>query len=140
MYVDDETGYVILDDIQDGFDILPSELYQSYLKQIKDQQEQIVALQEKVSDLQDKLANIAVAQADTMQNFAEVSKVAVEDARNLGFAIGLFCRNTEGYDNANKYYNHFKKMVLKDPQKVVKELCEPIPIDVQMDSSHKDFE
>lgn len=108
MYVDDETGYVVLDDIQEGFDILPSELYQSYLKQIKDQQEQIVALQEKVADLQDKLANMTVTQAEVTQNFAEMSKMAVEDARRAGFAIGLFCRNPKSYKSDYAYFTDIK--------------------------------
>ncbi|WP_320973892.1 hypothetical protein [Dysgonomonas capnocytophagoides] len=114
MYVDDETGYVIMDDIQEGFDILPSELYQSYLKQIKDQQEQIVALQEKVADLQDKLANIAVAQAEAAQNFAEVSKMAVEDARRAGFAIGLFCKEPKSYKSDYAYFTDIKQFLLCD--------------------------
>lgn len=107
MYVDDETGYVILDDIQEGFDILPSELYQSYLKQIKDQQEQIADLQKKVSDLQDKLVNITVAQADAMQNFSEASKAAIEGARKDGFVIGLFCKNPKSY---KYYYQNFTEL------------------------------
>lgn len=114
MYVDDETGYVIMDDIQEGFDILPSELYQSYLKQIKDQQEQIVALQEKVADLQDKLANIAVTQAEAAQNFAEVSKMAVKDARRAGFAIGLFCSDPKSYKSDYAYFTDIKNYLLCD--------------------------
>lgn len=112
MYVDDETGYVIMDDIQEGFDILPSELYQSYLKQIKDQQEQIVALQEKVSDLQDKLANIAVAQASTIQSISEMSKGEILDARRAGFAIGLFCSNPESYKSNYAYFEDIKNYLL----------------------------
>lgn len=114
MYVDDETGYVIMDDIQEGFDILPSELYQSYLKQIKDQQEQIVALQEKVADLQDKLANTAVTQAEAAQNFAEVSKMAVKDARRAGFAIGLFCSDPKSYKSDYAYFTDIKNYLLCD--------------------------
>lgn len=114
MYVDDETGYVIMDDIQEGFDILPSELYQSYLKQIKDQQEQIVALQENVADLQDKLANIAVTQAEAAQNFAEMSKLAVKDARRAGFAIGLFCSNPKSYKSDYAYFTDIKNYLLCD--------------------------
>lgn len=114
MYVDDETGYVIMDDIQEGFDILPSELYQSYLKQIKDQQEQIVALQEKVADLQDKLANIAVTQAEAAQNFAEVSEMAVKDARRAGFAIGLFCSDPKSYKSDYAYFTDIKNYLLCD--------------------------
>lgn len=114
MYVDDETGYVILDDIQEGFDILPSELYQSYLKQIKDQQEQIVALQENVADLQDKLANIAATQAEAAQNFAEMSKMAVKDARRAGFAIGLFCSNPKSYKSDYAYFTDIKNYLLCD--------------------------
>ena len=114
MYVDDETGYVIMDDIQEGFDILPSELYQSYLKQIKDQQEQIVALQENVADLQDKLANIAVTQAEAAQNFAEASKMAVKDARRAGFAIGLFCSDPKSYKSDYAYFTDIKNYLLCD--------------------------
>ena len=114
MYIDDETGYVIMDDIQEGFDILPSELYQSYLKKIKDQQKRIVALQEKVSDLQDKLANTAIAQAGAVQNFTEVSKVAVEDARRAGFAIGLFCKEPKSYKSDYAYFTDIKEFLLRD--------------------------
>lgn len=124
MYVDDETGYVIMDDIQDGFDILPSELYQSYLKQIKDQQEQIVALQEKVSDLQDKLANIAVAQADASvlaeknyQSYKEAMTTLCKTERGIGIAIGLMCS-----DNAKEYsYAKFYDRVYQDLYDVVDE-------------------
>lgn len=124
MYVDDETGYVIMDDIQEGFDILPSELYQSYLKQIKDQQEQIVALQEKVADLQDKLANIAAAQADASaiaeknrQSYNEAMATLCQTERGIGIAIGFMCS-----DNAKEYgYANFYNRVFQDLYNVVDE-------------------
>lgn len=114
MYVDDETGYVVMDDIQEGLDVLPSELYHRYLKQIKNQKEQIVALQEKVADLQDKLANIAVTHAEAAQNFAEASKMAVKDARRAGFAIGLFCRDPKSYKSDYAYFTDIKNYLLRD--------------------------
>lgn len=46
MYVDEETGYLIIEGAENGFDILPSELYQSYLKQIKDLQKEVKSTEE----------------------------------------------------------------------------------------------
>lgn len=140
MYVDDETGYVIMDDIQEGFDILPSELYQSYLKQIKDQQEQIVALQEKVADLQDKLANIAVAQANASaiaeknrQSYSEAMTTLCQTERGVGIAIGLMCSdNAKGYGYAN-FYNR----VYQDLYNVVDEKY-PALLD-EIEAKYKDL-
>lgn len=102
---DEKTGYLILDEIQEGVEILPTALYQGYLKQIAD-------LQAKVSDLQDKLAHIAVAQADAnvlaeqaRLKQSEALKILGQTERGIGIAIGLYCaKNGINYTYA-KFYN-----------------------------------
>ena len=88
VYRDEATGYLIIDDISDGVYILPSELYQSYLKQIKD-------LTEQNKDLQNKL--------DLMHTVAE-------SERATGIAIGmLFSKTGYNYRLAKLYWYEFEK-------------------------------
>jgi hypothetical protein len=106
MFVDEATGYLIIDEIEEGIDILPTALYQGYLKQISD-------LQEKVSDLQDKLA---VAQVD-----ASVLAEQARTERGIGIAVGLYCaKNGLDYTYAKYYYAIFNELYSlvenKDPR------------------------
>ena len=109
--VDEATGYLIVDEIEEGIEILPTALYQGYLKQIKD-------LQEKVSDLQDKLAHIAVAQADAnvlaekaRLSQTEVMKIACQTERGMGVVIGLYCaKNGKTYPYAQYYSAVFDEL------------------------------
>lgn len=103
--VDEATGYLIIDEIEEGIDILPTALYQSYLKQIAD-------LQEKVADLQDKLARTAVAQAEANVlaekariSQSEAMKIACQTERNMGIMIGLYCAEIGKTYPYAKYYS-----------------------------------
>lgn len=126
MYVDEDTGCIVIDDIQEGVELLPTPLYQSYLKQIEDLKKEVsdlkgklISLQKKVSDLQDKLTNIAVAQADAnvlaeqarLKRSETLSKIC-QIERNTGLAIGLFCsQNKKDYTYANYYYHLYNKLL-----------------------------
>lgn len=57
---------------------------------------------------------MVIAQAEAVQNFAEVSKVAVEDARRTGFAIGLFCKEPKSYKSDYAYFTYIKEFLLRD--------------------------
>ena len=115
------TGYLIIDEIEEGVEILPTALYQSYLKQIND-------LKEKVSDLQDKLAHIAIAQADAnvlaeqaRLKQTEAMQMMAKTERGIGIAVGLYCaKNGLDYTYAKYYYAIFNELYSlvenKDPR------------------------
>lgn len=108
--VDEATGYLVLDELTEGVEILPTALYQSYLTQISD-------LQKKVADLHEKLANIAVDQAkanviseENRKRHLENMEIMAQTERGIGVAIGLFCRNNGNAKQGAYYYKIFEEM------------------------------
>lgn len=117
IYRDEATGYLILDDVTDGIDILPSELYQSYLKQIKDLTEENRDLQSRLNDMRGKLTDALATQAEASiqrekneTRMLDVIRSTTESERSVGIAIGILCTKT-GYDYelAKLYWNEFEQ-------------------------------
>ena len=117
VYRDEATGYLILDDISDGIDILPSELYQSYLKQIKDLTEQNRDLQSRLNDMGVKLADALSVQAETSKQreknetrMLDIIQATAESERAIGIAIGtLYSKTGYNYRLAKLYWYEFEK-------------------------------
>lgn len=105
VYRDEATGYLILDDISDGIDILPHELYQSYLKQIKD-------LTEQNRDLQSRLNDMGAALSSHVQNeksVIDMVRSTAESERAVGIAIGTLCAKTgHNYRLAKLYWKEYE--------------------------------
>ena len=78
VYRDEETGYLIIDDISDGINILPHELYESYLKQIKDLTEENQDLQNRLNDMTSKLADALSVQAEVSKQREQNEKRVID--------------------------------------------------------------
>lgn len=97
MYIDKETGYLIMEDISEGIEIISTKEYQSYLKQIKDLEEQNKDLQSRINDMASKLADTLSAQAEANKQreenaakFCDFMRITAESERHIGIAIGIF--------------------------------------------------
>lgn len=114
--VDEATGYLIVDDISDGIEILPSELYQSYLKQIKDLTEQNRDLQSKLNDMGVKLADALSIQAkasnqreENETRMLDIIQATAESERAAGIAMGvLYSKIGFNYRLAKLYWCEFE--------------------------------
>lgn len=117
IYRDEATGYLILDDVTDGIDILPSELYQSYLKQIKDLTEQNRDLQSRLNDMGGKLTDALATQAEASiqrekneTRMLDVIRSTANSERSVGIAIGILCAKTgHNYRLAKLYWHEFEQ-------------------------------
>lgn len=117
IFKDEATGYLIIDDLSEGVDILPSELYQSYLKQIKDLTEQNRDLQSRLNDMGVKLADALSAQAEASKQreknetrMLDIIQATAESERAVGIAIGILCSKTgHNYRLAKLYWHEFEQ-------------------------------
>lgn len=105
--VDEKTGYLIIDGLEEGVEILPTTLYQSYLQRIKDLEAEVSSLKDKCIDLSEKSMNI---QEKMLDNWKE----AIRSERNVGIALGIFMR-TRGipYELAKYYYDELSQWYLE---------------------------
>lgn len=111
VYHDEATGYLIIDDISDGVDILPSELYQSYLKQIKDLTEQNRDLQSRLNDMGAKLADKESIEKELYttkvmyKTLGEIMQKSLDDERKksdqLLVSVGVLYDRLETVKNAH---------------------------------------
>lgn len=115
VYVDEKTGYLIMEDISEGIEILSKKEYQSYLNQIKDLEEQNKDLQSKINDMAIKLADALSTQAEfnkhREENAAKVfdfMRITAENERSIGIAIGIFATKLGcSYKLAYSYWKLF---------------------------------
>lgn len=115
VYVDEKTGYLIMEDISEGIEILSKKEYQSYLKQIKDLEEQNKDLQSKINDMASKLADTLSAQAEANKQreenaakFCDFMRITAENERRIGIAIGIFATKLGcSYKLAYHYWKAF---------------------------------
>lgn len=121
MYIDKETGYLIMEDISEGIEIISTKEYQSYLKQIKDLEEQNKDLQSRINDMASKLADTLSAQAEADKQreknaakFCDFMRITAESERNIGIAIGIFATKLGcSYKLAYSYWKAFDDWACK---------------------------
>lgn len=123
-YRDETNDCLIIDDISEGFEILPTSLYQGYLKKIKDLEKQNKDLQAELRYTSHKLADALSAQAEAIKQrednevrMHEIIRATAESERSKGIAIGYTCGmlskddNEKGisYELAKRYWYQFDK-------------------------------
>lgn len=84
VFRDEATGYLVIDEIEEGFEILPTSLYQGYLKQIEDLKKDNKDLRSKLDYMSLKLADALSAQAE-----AENKRAEAESKRESNNALTL---------------------------------------------------
>ena len=111
VFRDESTGYLVIDDLSEGVDILPSELYQSYLRRIKELEEEVSELKGKFVSIAENQAKEAAQQQENKASFLEFLKETATSERSIGFAMGLFAHqyNTQ-CDMAKYYFAEFQEM------------------------------
>lgn len=115
VYLDEKRGYLIVEDFSEGAEIIPSKLYQSYIKQIQDLKEQNKDLQNRLNDMASKLADTLSAQAEANKQreenaakFCDFMRITAENERSIGIAIGIFATKLGcSYKLAYSYWKLF---------------------------------
>lgn len=117
IYRDETTGYLVIDDISEGIDILPSELYQSYLSRIKKLEAEITQLKDKLINIAEKQAEEAVLQQRNEKKFLEIIQETAKSERSIGLAIGLFVRAKDNHYDLAKFYFEVYRILYDEAEK-----------------------